>query len=235
MRRLLVVLAAASLIGVFLAPTAASAPKAHVFPPTAHPFGASYGEWQARWFEWFIEIPAPVNPLFDETGELCGTNQSGPVWFLAPVAHPGTTTRACTVPTGTGLFVLGLGNECSNVEPPPFFGATEAELRACAAAGYEAFFGDATQSITVDGVTVSGFEDRYRTQTPLFSYTLPPDNLYGLPPATATAAVSDGTAVMVKPLPPGEHRIVVHIESPALGGTVEVVYNLTVVPRGHFG
>ena len=173
MRRLLVVLAAASLIGVFLAPTAASAQKAHVFPPNAHPFGASYGEWQARWFEWFIEIPAPVNPLFDETGELCGTNQSGPVWFLAPVSHPGTTTRACTVPTGTGMFVLGLGNECSNVEPPPFFGATEAELRACAAAGLEEFFGDATQSITVDGVTVSGL-DRYRTQTPLFSYTLPP-------------------------------------------------------------
>ena len=234
MRRLLVVLAAASLIGAFLAPSAASAQKAHVFPPIAHPFGASYGEWQARWFEWFIEIPAPVNPLFDETGELCGTNQSGPVWFLAPVAHPGTTTRACTVPTGTGVFVLGLGNECSNVEPPPFFGATEAELRACAAAGFEAFFGDATQSITVDGVTVSGLEDRYRTQTPLFSYTLPPDNLYGLPPATAAAAVSDGTAVMVKPLPPGEHRIVVHIESPVLGGTVDVVYNLTVVPRGHF-
>jgi hypothetical protein len=201
MRRLLVVLAAASLIGVFLAPSAASAQKAHVFPPNAHPFGASYGEWQARWFEWFIEIPAPVSPLFDETGELCGTNQSGPVWFLAPVAHPGTTTRACTVPTGTGVFVQGLGNECSNVEPPPFFGATEAELRACAAAGYEAFFGDATQSITVDGVTVSGFEDRYRTQTPLFSYTLPPDNLYGLPPGNALA-ISDGTAVMVKPLPP---------------------------------
>lgn len=146
----------------------------------------------------------------------------------------GTTTRACTVPTGTGLFVQGLGNECSNIEPPPFFGATEADLRACAAAGYEAFFGDATQSITVDGVTVSGFEDRYRTQTPLFSYTLPPDNLYGLPPANALA-ISDGTAVIVKPLPPGDHRIVIHIEAPALGGAVELVYNLTVVPRGHLG
>jgi hypothetical protein len=88
--------------------------------------------------------------------------------------------------------------------------------------------------ITVDGVTVSGL-DRFRTQTPLFSYTLPPDNLYGLPPTNATLAVSDGTAVMVKPLPRGAHRIVVHIEAPALGGTIDVVYNLTVVPRGHFG
>ena len=113
MRRLLVLLAAVTLIGASsLAPSAASARQPHVFPPTAHAFGASLGEWQARWFTWFIEIPAPTNPLFDETGALCGINQSGPVWFLAPVAHPGLTTRACTVPAGTGIFVLGLGNEC---------------------------------------------------------------------------------------------------------------------------
>ena len=232
MRRLLVVLAAASLLGALLVAPSAASPNAHVFPPTAHPLGATYGEWQARWFTWFIEIPAPENPLFDETGELCGTNQSGQVWFLAPVAHPGTTTRACTIPTGTGIFVLGLGNECSNVEPPPFFGSTEAELRECAASGLEAFFGDATQSISVDGVTVSNLGS-YRTQTPLFGYTLPPDNVYGLPPGPASMAISDGTAVIVKPLPPGEHRIVVDIEAPILGGTIEIVYNLTVVPRGH--
>ena len=228
MRRFLVVLAAVTLIGAsLLAPSAASARRPHVFPPTAHPFGASLGEWQARWFTWFIESPAPTNPLFDETGALCGTNQSGPVWFLAPVAHPGLTTRACTVPAGKGIFVLGIGNECSNIEPPPFFGATEADLRACAAEGLEAFFGDATQSISVDGIEVSDL-GRYRTQTPLFSYSLPPDNVYGLPPATATKAISDGTAVILQPLPRGEHQIAVDLDAPALGGTTRIVYNLTV-------
>jgi hypothetical protein len=44
------------------------------------------------------------------------------------------------------------------VEPPPFFGATEAELRACVAAGVEEFFGDATQSISVDGIEVADLE-----------------------------------------------------------------------------
>ena len=229
MRRLLVVLAAATMIGAsLLASSAASAPQPHVFPPTAHAFGTSLGEWQARWFTWFIEIPASTNPLFDDTGTLCGINQSGPVWFLAPVAHPGVTTRACTVPAGKGIFVLGLGNECSNIEPPPFFGATEADLRACAAEGLQEFFGDATQSISVDGVEVADL-DQYRRQTPLFGYTLPPDNVYGLPPATATKAISDGTAVIVRPLPQGEHQIVVHLEAPALGGTTEIIYNLTVV------
>ncbi|HEU6443619.1 MAG TPA: hypothetical protein VFL61_01030 [Gaiellaceae bacterium] len=230
MRRLLVVLAAASLIGAsLLAPSAASAQKPHVFAPSAHPFGASHGEWQARWFKWFMEIPAPINPLFDETGALCATNQSGPVWFTAPVAHPGTTTRACTIPAGKAIFVLGIGNECSNIEPPPFFGATEAELRACAAAGFEEFFGDASISITVDGIEVPEL-DRYRTQTPLFSYTLPEDNLFGLPAGTtATMAISDGNAVIIKPLPPGSHQIVTHIEAPILGGTIDVIYNLTIV------
>lgn len=234
MRRLLVVLAAALLLGAsLLAPSAASAKKSHVFPPSAHPFGASHGEWQARWFKWFLEIPASVNPLFDETGELCAVGQKGPVWFTAPIARTGTTIRACTIPSGKGIFVLGLGNECSDIEPPPFFGATEADLRACAAAGLEEFFGDATFSITVDGLEVADL-DRYRTQTPLFGYTLPEDNLYGAPAGTrATMAISDGTAVIVKPLPPGFHRIVTHIDAPALGGAVDLIYNLTVLPRGH--
>ena len=234
MRRLLVVLAAASLLGALLvAPSAAASTNSHVYSLNAHPFGATYGEWGARWFTWFIEVPAAENPVFDETGELCGTNQSGRVWFLAATFHPGTTTRACTIPTGTGILVPGAGNECSNVEPPPFFGATEAELRACAAAGYEAFFGDATQSITVDGAAVANL-DAYRTQTPLYSYTLPPGNVYGLPPSEALA-ISDGTVVVVKPLPPGQHRIVTTIDAQALGGVSEVVYNLTVVPRGQAG
>jgi hypothetical protein len=225
MRRLLVVLAAAILVGASGAPSAASAKKANVFPPTAHPFGASYGEWQARWFEWLIEIPAPTNPQFDETGALCGVGQSGPVWFLAPVVRTGTTTRACTIPKGTGIGVLGIGNECSNIEPPPFFGATEAELRECAAFGYETFFEGATASIIVDGIVVSDL-DRYRMQTPLFSYTLPVDNVYGLPPGEATKAISDGQIAIVRPLSPGAHTIVTHIDAPF--GTIDVVYHITI-------
>ena len=229
MRRLLVVLAAAILLGAsVLASATAAARPAHVYAPSATPFGGTLGDWQARWWKWLMEIPAPVNPIFDETGALCATEQSGPVWFTAPVAHPGTTTRSCTIPAGKAIYVLGLGNECSNIEPPPFYGATEAELRTCAADGYEAAFGDATISIEVDGVDV-GDLDAFRTQTPLFSYTLPADNLYGLPAGTtATMAISDGTAVLVKPLPPGPHRIETHIDAPVLGGEVEVIYNLTV-------
>jgi hypothetical protein len=234
MRRLLVVLAAASVVGVLLAPSAASAKNAHVYQPNSHPFGASHGQWQARWFQWFMNIPAPLNPIFDETGKRCAVNQSGPVWFTAPLAVTGTITRTCRIPTGTGIFIIGVANECSNIEPPPFFGATEAELRGCAAAGFEEFWGDAAVTIAVDGVSI-GDTDRYRVQTPLFDYTLPADNLFGLPAGTtATKAISDGQGVIVKPLPPGAHRIVFHLDAPILGEPTTLIYELTVVPRGRF-
>ena len=69
--------------------------------------------------------------------------------------------------------------------------------------------------------------DRYRTQSPLFGFTLPPDNIYGLPPGTATKAISDGQGVIVKPLTRGAHTIVTHIDTP--GGPIDVVYNVTAV------
>ena len=58
--------------------------------------------------------------------------------------------------------------------------------------------------------------------------------MYGAPAGTtATMAISDGSAVIVKPLPPGTHQIVTHIDAPILGAATEVIYNVTVVPRGH--
>ena len=54
--------------------------NAGVLPP--HPFGVTYGEWTARWWEFMVSIPAPNNPILDTTGADCGIAQAGPVWFL---------------------------------------------------------------------------------------------------------------------------------------------------------
>jgi hypothetical protein len=200
-------------------------------PPGSHPYGATYGEWQVRWFQWVNETPAPINPGLDETGALCGVNQPGSVWFLTFAAHPGLTHRTCRVPSGTALFVLVEANECSDIEPPPFFGDNEADLRACAASGFDTFGG--TSGLTVDGVPVANLAS-YRTQTPVFAYTLPEDNLFGLPAGTtASTALSDGIFVMLAPLPVGEHQIVISLDSPVLG-VIDERYTIDVVPRGRF-
>src|SRR5215210_5787367 len=98
-----------------------------VLPPDAEVEGLSLAAWKARWWQWFFSLPEESNPLFDETGERCGYGQSGPVFFLA--GAPTSVERACTVPLGLTILVPVTGAECSTVEPPPFFGRDEAELR----------------------------------------------------------------------------------------------------------
>ena len=50
-----------------------------VYPPGSRPFGLSYGEWSARWWQWAYSMPVTGHPLFDETGADCAAGQSGPV------------------------------------------------------------------------------------------------------------------------------------------------------------
>jgi hypothetical protein len=232
MRRLVLAAVVALLLAVLGSAMQASAARTPgVLPPQSHPFGHTYGEWQARWNQWAYSLPIPENPGFDETGALCANGQSGHVWFTSFVTHPGTTTRACTIPSGTALVVLVAIVECSTVEPPPFFGGDEAELRACASSGFEAVF-DGPMSLTLDGVPVRDLLG-YRSITPLFDFTLPEDNLLGLPAGTTGSGVSDGVVVVLTPLKVGAHTIAIHIESSVVG-TVDEIYNLTVVPRGRY-
>ena len=75
-----------------------------VAPPQSQPYGASYGEWGAAWWQWALAQPASANPLFDSTGEYCGAGQSGQVWFLAGT-FGGSAERTCTVPAGRALLL----------------------------------------------------------------------------------------------------------------------------------
>jgi hypothetical protein len=232
MRRLLISVVVAMLLAAgFLATAVAAGKTPKVFPPQSHPHGLSYGQWQARWFQWQFGTSAGTAAALDETGASCsGGLQAKHVWFTAIVTHSGTTARSCSLPAGTSLFVLAVANECSNIEPPPFFGNTEQDLRQCAAAGFDEFFSGPV-SVSVDGVAVPNLRS-FRTQTPLFQYTLLADNLYGFPAGTtATKAISDGLAVMLKPLHRGTHTVAIHIESVALGN-VDEIYNLTIT-GGH--
>jgi hypothetical protein len=119
-----------------------------------------------------------------------------------------------------------LDAECSTAEGN---GTTEAELSACAA-GF--LTGAANLAAEIDGVAVTGLEDPaatiYRVQSPLFNFTLPADNILGLPAQTSPSA-ADGFYLMVAPLPVGKHVLHFHGEVP--GFLLDVTYApLTVTP-----
>lgn len=163
---------------------------------------ATLGDWSARQWQWQMSFPPELNPGSDPTGALCGFGQNGPVFFLPSMLSEPEFT--CVIPADMAIFVPIVNTACSTVEPPPYFGRTEAELRACAMADVDSLF---DVYGTVDGVAVEPME-AYRATTPLFTFHFTENNAFGAPPGVAHA-VGDGYQFIIAPLPVGEHEIVV--------------------------
>jgi hypothetical protein len=190
-----------------------------IIPPQASAFGRTFGEWTAAWWQWAAALPASAHPLFDSAA--CDAGQSGQVWYLGGAFTGTATTRQCAVPAGKAILFPIANVECSTIEPPPFYGANEDELRACAAA----FQDTATGLVaTIDGQELQNL-DRYRVQSPLFPISLPADNIFGLPGPVSGESVSDGVWLLLAPLAAGIHTI--HFES-FPGFPIIVTYEITV-------
>jgi hypothetical protein len=78
---------------------------------------------------------------------------------------------------------------------------TENQLRQCSKQMQDSVIG---VKAAIDGIIV-GDLDKYRIQSPLFSFTLPKNNILGLPSYITTQSVSDGNWVFLKPLSVGKH------------------------------
>lgn len=189
-----------------------------VFPPDQRVHGATLEEWSARHWQWTVSFPVKVNPGQDVSGATCGYGQSAPVFFIPRNFPP------CTVPAGMAIFVPIAGTVCSSVELRPSSGQGEAALRSCAAEEANRYTGIV---VRVDGQEVPNIES-YRVASPRFPIILPENNVLGAP-ARAGTAVADGYQVIVAPLPPGEHEIMVHVE--LTDGTIlpDKVLHLTVI------
>src|SRR6266487_5795577 len=112
---------------------AANNPNPGVLPPNAHPFGKTYGEWNASWWQWLFSVPTSKNQAFETGAVDCSVGQSGNVWFLAGSFSSGTITRSCTIPAGKALFIPLLNswadNVCNNGIPPNLPPQTVEQLR----------------------------------------------------------------------------------------------------------
>ncbi len=214
-------------------------PNPRVLPPHSRPYGKSYAEWSAKWWQWVLSIPASVNPNLDPTGEFSDQGQSGPVWFIAG-NFGGDVTRSFNVPAGKALFFPIVNQEWDNyLWLDPDTNSTIEEMRAILR---DSIDGAINLACEVDGVPIRGLKNvlttRYRVESVPFAITLPPDNLYQAVgcldcfPGTYSPAVGDGVYLMLAPLSVGEHTITFHAEVPAYGFTLTVTNHITVVPRG---
>jgi hypothetical protein len=210
----IVALVSLALVLIVVAPGASARASSNpgIVPPDSSYAHKTYGQWSAAWWQWAYSIPAPNNPLLDETGAKCGVSQSGSVWFLVGVLNAsGTAVRdRCTVPAGEALFFPVVNAEWDNYlqcVPPTSY--TVDQLRSIVKTIVDAV---TKMSATVDGVSVRNLPS-YRAVSPVFSLTLPGNNLlqaigcYPSDPGTYTPAVADGYYLLLEPLAPGTHTI----------------------------
>jgi hypothetical protein len=193
--------------------------KVLLFSPDSSPYGVSFSEWTAKWWQWALSIPVEENPVKHETGDNCAINQTEPVWFLAGT-DGGFAERRCTVPLGSAILLPILNH-----------GGTLADTLHVKSEDELIFFTNREMDIIsnleviVDDAKLVGLE-RYRVQSPIFDVVLPKNNLFNGRPGP-TKGVSDGYWLFFRPLPRGEHKI--HTFGSCLAGKVKIYVDYSIV------
>jgi hypothetical protein len=171
--------------------------------------GFTAGELLGEELRQILGLPLDRNPA--GTGDKClwaGHRQK--VLLLWTIREP-DPPAFCRVKAGTPVFFYGYGGECSNVEAPPFFGATERAQRQCMIDFLNANPVEAIL-VSVDGrapVDISG--ERYRAISPQGSVFLPDPNSLGVSGNRRATFVGVAYSAVVRPLAPGTHTITVTI------------------------
>lgn len=190
------------------------------------PYGLTYGEWSARWWQWVLSKPVETNPLVDKTGELCAMDQEGPVWFLGGTWGFPKVERNCIIPSGVSILFPVYNGECSTAEYPDK--KSYAELRDCVIDSNLKPGSQLLMNAKVDGNELKDLES-YRIESKLFNVTLPKNNVFGITEGM-TPSVADGWFIMLEPLSTGAHTIEFKalVRGPAQNFQTDATYHLVV-------
>lgn len=181
-------------------PKAAQVAETVVLPLSARVEGRGYAELSAAWWQWASNLP--VEPYLDPDGRFCDLGQDGPVWFLAGTNGRFDARRECAVPEGKHVFlpIINMMVRQSVSSPKRGGRAPCGELKADAAVNNDHLV---SAVVLIDGVPVEDVV-RYRVRSDGCFALFPDDPEHG-----DLLAASDGYWLLIKPLPPGRHAIVV--------------------------
>ena len=199
--------------------------------------GETFGSYVSDWWIWALGIDVDTNPIFDGP---CDQDQPAGVFYLAGNTG-GTTTRACTLPSGTPIFFPILNSfttTCTETGDCP--ADPDAELLATSST-YYTDHPVSSMTLEIDGVSLTDLTQYYGASgiwtdprsndpntEPFYNQCTGPigANQCGVLVGTPRDAAASGYWIMMKPLAAGSH--VVHFVGHQQSFTLNVTYNLTV-------
>jgi hypothetical protein len=196
-----------------------------IYSTDSAPYGISYQQWTARFWQWLYSLPADQHPRENYTPEKCANGQQGPVWFLdAPLS--GKQERTCTIPAGKSILAAVLNGQCDTGDSSL---RTDADVRKCATEGND--YG--VISGTLDGVEIKNL-DQYRIDSGFYNITHTADNIYDLPAGGLYRAFTNGYFVFLEPPAPGKHDLHLSVSvanpiNPQYNYAAEWTYHLIIV------
>jgi hypothetical protein len=193
-----------------------------MLPIDSKPFGLTYGEWSAKWWQWVVAIPKANNPMLDSIGFNANIDQKdSPVFFLCQTYEgvDSIPNRAIKVSAGKVVF-MPIINWISVLHND---GENDEELSDTARKRIDAV---ANLEITINHVVINKGLERYRAKSPFFEFELPEDNILGLAPGHKRA-ISDGYWLFIQLL--GSDMKLASFGSCSSGITkIGVIYNISV-------
>ena len=198
-----------------------------IYPPNSTPYGLSYKNWGIALWQWWLSIPPQVAPTANPTKwDPCLVGLGYPIVMLAnPIIGINTpnVTYNCDIPKDRGIVIFGITEIC----PYDASHKSDDDLRKCVKARNDW----AKHQIIIDGKSVENV-DQYRFTTDFFNITYPKGNMAEIPAGTFRTLL-DGTWLVLKPMPAGNHKIEVHVAQIIPGRESEnlflnLIYNMHV-------
>lgn len=191
-----------------------------VIAPSEAPLGASYADWGVGWWQWLLNVPPIEDP---EVGD-CQAGQGGEVFYIPHVPPGMAVTTDCTVAPDQWILASAGGTFWDSSDGSV---DTSDELLSLVEADIPLF---SEPAVIVDGEEVADIAS-YWVVNPAFTIEYAEGNVFGLPTGSWDAAMG-GWFVMIPPLEPGSHTIVVRDAVDMGDGTgpqtAELTANLTV-------
>jgi hypothetical protein len=179
------------------------------------PFGISYGDWVAKYWNWDLSIPLDL-----ETNNLLGLNENGcmvhrenSMVMLADSAAGGIWNQKCTISHNAGILIPIWTGECDH----GYKGFETASLKQLSDCARSYDLGKVKGQVKVDNIPVATLDVLdYKTNimnnvtevyTKQFNATIPINSHFTAEQYGTFPAAAHGWFVFLKPLPPGTHTV----------------------------